>query len=89
MARAATRSPSLKPIDRPEGGPAPLHQGWAPTRPLAPVRPAAEPAAGDAPNPGTRHQAPTPGAPREAATMSRTPKSTPPLKGQTGPRPGY
>ena len=80
MARAATRSPSLKPVDprsvdplREE--PARLRLGWAPTRLIPPVQPTA----------GT---APISAARREAAT-SRAPKSPPPIKGQTGPRPGY
>ena len=43
MPSAATRSPSLKTVDRPEGErPRPPQLSWAPTRPTAAVRPTSE-----------------------------------------------
>ena len=67
----------LKPLGRPER-PRPH---WAPTRPSSPA-----PSGGPSQATSTVTER---DARREAATMSRSPKSPPPIKGQTGPRPGY
>lgn len=74
MPRAATASPSPSPLDRPAPAREALRLGWAPTRRIAPMGPTAE----AEPDPRLA-----------SAPVARSPKSPPPLKGQTGPRPGY
>ena len=79
MPRASTRPQAIPSPEHPGPRRETLRLGWAPTRRIAPVV---------APSAGPR-EAEAAG-PRPAATAAaKSPKSPPPLKGQTGPRPGY
>lgn len=79
MPSVATRPHEPTPTERPEPRRETLHLGWAPTRRIAPVSPSSGP------------HTPQTVAARPAATTAtaKAPKSPPPMKGQTGPRPGY
>lgn len=79
MPRAATR-PS-PPSERPEPRRETLHLGWAPSRRIAPLAPSSGPRAAEA--------AAASGSASGPAASAKSPKSPPPIKGQTGPRPGY
>lgn len=80
MPSVATRPSSPTPAERPEPRRETLHLGWTPTRRIAPVGPSLGPRAAETMAAGAR---PTP------APTAGAPKSPPPMKGQTGPRPGY
>ena len=92
MTRAATRSPSLASLDRIGGeigeGAGRLHLGWAPSRTIA-AHEGAEARHPAATASASRQDPPPISAARREGAATRSPKSPPPIKGQTGPRPGY